>query len=122
MHAARIELERALSDQLGLWIAVFSRMSVLGWILFGFVVGLVGRALMPERDPIGLITVILIGMAGAVLAGALGYFIGLYPLNDTAGFVAATLGAIVAVASYRLWINRVSRRRREAAGESQKAA
>jgi uncharacterized membrane protein YeaQ/YmgE (transglycosylase-associated protein family) len=75
-------------------------MSILGWILFGFVVGLIARAVMPGRDPLGLIGTTVLGIVGALVAGWLGQALGIYAPNDGAGFVAATLGAIVVLAIY----------------------
>lgn len=81
-------------------------MSVLGWILFGFVVGLIARAIMPGRDAIGLIGTTLLGIVGALLAGWLGNAVGLYRVDEGAGFVAATLGAIVVLAIYHMVVGR----------------
>lgn len=75
-------------------------MAILGWILFGFVVGLIARAIMPGRDPIGLIGTTILGIIGALLAGWLGQAFNLYAPDEGAGFVAATLGAIVVLSLY----------------------
>jgi uncharacterized membrane protein YeaQ/YmgE (transglycosylase-associated protein family) len=75
-------------------------MGILGWILFGFVVGLIARAVMPGRDPMGLIGTTVLGILGALVAGWAGQAIGLYGSEDGAGFVAATLGAVVVLAVY----------------------
>jgi uncharacterized membrane protein YeaQ/YmgE (transglycosylase-associated protein family) len=75
-------------------------MSILGWILFGFVVGLIARAIMPGRDPLGLIGTTVLGIIGALVAGWVGQALGLYTTTDGAGFVAATLGAVVVLAIY----------------------
>jgi uncharacterized membrane protein YeaQ/YmgE (transglycosylase-associated protein family) len=47
-------------------------MRVIGWIIFGLVVGIVAKFLMPGRDPGGFIITILLGIAGALLGGFLG--------------------------------------------------
>ena len=44
-------------------------MSILGWILFGLVVGVVAKLLMPGRDPGGMIVTILLGIGGALVGG-----------------------------------------------------
>jgi uncharacterized membrane protein YeaQ/YmgE (transglycosylase-associated protein family) len=77
-------------------------MSVLGYILFGFVVGLLARAVMPGRDPLGLIGTTILGIIGALAAGWTGRAFGLYAPDDGAGFVSATLGAVVVLAIYHL--------------------
>lgn len=82
-------------------------MGILGWILFGFVVGLIARALFPGRQPLGLISTTLLGIAGALLGGWIGQALGLYTSDEGAGFVAATFGAIVLLAIY----NGIFRRR-----------
>ncbi|HET7392740.1 MAG TPA: GlsB/YeaQ/YmgE family stress response membrane protein, partial [Candidatus Binatia bacterium] len=38
----------------------------IGWIIFGLIVGIVGKFLMPGRDPGGFIVTILLGIAGAL--------------------------------------------------------
>ncbi|MCM2278280.1 MAG: GlsB/YeaQ/YmgE family stress response membrane protein [Oligoflexia bacterium] len=81
-------------------------MSVLGWILFGFVVGLIARAIMPGRDPLGLIGTTALGIVGALGAGWLGKALGLYEANEGAGFVAATLGAVIVLAIYNMIASR----------------
>jgi uncharacterized membrane protein YeaQ/YmgE (transglycosylase-associated protein family) len=42
---------------------------ILGWLVFGFVVGLLARAIMPGRQKMGLITTTLLGVAGSLLGG-----------------------------------------------------
>jgi len=79
---------------------------VLGWILFGLVVGIIAKFLMPGRDPGGFIVTILIGIVGAVLAGWLGRAIGWYGPNDGAGLIASILGAIILLALYRMMVGR----------------
>lgn len=81
-------------------------MSVLGWILFGLIVGIVGKFLMPGRDPGGFIVTILIGIAGAVIGGYIGRALGMYREDDPVGFVMAVIGSVVLLAIYRLFIGR----------------
>jgi uncharacterized membrane protein YeaQ/YmgE (transglycosylase-associated protein family) len=75
---------------------------VLGWIVFGLVVGIVAKLLMPGRDPGGIIITMLIGIAGAVLGGFLGRAMGLYGPNETASFLMSLVGAIALLALYRM--------------------
>ena len=42
-------------------------MSILGWILFGLVVGVVAKLLMPGRDPGGMMVTILMGICGVLI-------------------------------------------------------
>jgi uncharacterized membrane protein YeaQ/YmgE (transglycosylase-associated protein family) len=81
-------------------------MSIIGWILFGFVVGVIGKLLMPGRDPGGFVVTILLGIAGALLGGFLGRALGLYREGDPVGFVMAVIGSIVLLAIYRFTVGR----------------
>jgi uncharacterized membrane protein YeaQ/YmgE (transglycosylase-associated protein family) len=75
---------------------------VLGWIVFGLVVGVIAKLLMPGRDPGGIIITILLGVVGAVLGGWIGRAIGLYGPGEPAGFIMATLGAVLLLWIYRM--------------------
>jgi uncharacterized membrane protein YeaQ/YmgE (transglycosylase-associated protein family) len=77
-------------------------MGVLGWVLFGLVVGIVAKLLMPGRDPGGFIVTTLLGIVGAVIGGFLGRSLGLYGPGEAAGFLMATLGAVVLLFIYRM--------------------
>ena len=73
------------------------------WIVIGGLAGLIAKAIMPGRDPGGCIVTILLGIAGALLAGFIGRTLGWYnESNQGAGFIAAILGAIVILFVYRL--------------------
>jgi uncharacterized membrane protein YeaQ/YmgE (transglycosylase-associated protein family) len=81
-------------------------MAILGWILFGLVVGALAKLVMPGRDPGGIIVTILLGIAGALLGGFIGQALGLYGPGDAAGFVMSFLGAVALLAIYRVLIGR----------------
>jgi len=81
-------------------------MSILGWILFGFVVGLIARVIMPGRDPLGLIGTTVLGIVGALFAGWLGQALGWYAPDEGAGFIAASIGAITVLAIYYMITSR----------------
>ena len=87
-------------------------MSILGWIVFGFVIGLLARAIMPGRDPLGLLGTTALGVVGALAAGWIGQALGWYNPGEGAGFISATIGAVVVLAIY-YWIS--GRRRRAGA-------
>ena len=42
-------------------------MGILGWIVFGLIVGAIAKLLMPGRDPGGIIVTMLLGIVGAIL-------------------------------------------------------
>jgi uncharacterized membrane protein YeaQ/YmgE (transglycosylase-associated protein family) len=77
-------------------------MSIIGYILFGLVVGVVGKLIMPGRDPGGFIITILLGIAGALVGGFLGRSLGMYCEGEPAGFVMAVIGSIILLAIYRM--------------------
>ncbi|MGH9631005.1 MAG: GlsB/YeaQ/YmgE family stress response membrane protein [Bryobacteraceae bacterium] len=81
-------------------------LSFIGLVLFGLVVGVIAKLLMPGRDPGGFIITILLGMVGAVLGGYIGRVLGFYGPNEGAGFFMALLGAILLLAIYRLTMGR----------------
>jgi uncharacterized membrane protein YeaQ/YmgE (transglycosylase-associated protein family) len=81
-------------------------MGILAWILFGLVVGIIAKLLMPGRDPGGFIVTILLGIAGALLGGFIGRAMGFYGPNDSAGWIISILGAIVLLALYRMMVRR----------------
>ena len=79
---------------------------ILGWIVFGLVVGAIAKLVMPGRDPGGVIVTILLGIVGAVLGGWIGRTMGMYGPNEPAGFVMALIGAVVVLALYRMAVGR----------------
>jgi uncharacterized membrane protein YeaQ/YmgE (transglycosylase-associated protein family) len=81
-------------------------MGIIGWIIFGLIVGAVAKFLMPGRDPGGWIVTILLGIAGALVGGFLGRAVGWYGPNDAAGFLMALVGALVLLGLYRLTLRR----------------
>ena len=81
-------------------------MGILGWILFGLVVGALAKLLMPGRDPGGIIVTMLLGIAGSVLGGFAGRAMGLYGEGEAAGFLMSLLGAVILLVLYRMMVRR----------------
>ncbi len=81
-------------------------MEFIGWIFFGLVVGVIGKLLMPGRDPGGFVVTILLGIAGALLAGFIGRSLGLYREGDPVGFIMAVIGSIILLMIYRFAVGR----------------
>lgn len=75
---------------------------ILGWILFGLIVGVIAKLLMPGRDPGGFIVTILLGIAGSLLGGFVGRAMGMYPEGHPAGWIMSILGAILLLILYRV--------------------
>ena len=74
---------------------------ILGWIFFGLIVGVIGKFLMPGKDPGGFIVTILLGIAGSLLGGFIGQLLGLSS-GEPAGFVGSVIGAILLLVIYRM--------------------
>ena len=79
---------------------------IFGWIVVGMIAGGIAKLLMPGKDPGGCIVTILLGIAGALLAGFIGQQIGWYEEGEAAGFIAAIVGAFLILLLYRLILRR----------------
>lgn len=77
-------------------------MSYLWMLIIGLFVGAIAKFLMPGKDPGGFIVTILIGIAGALVAGFLGRALGWYREGESAGFIASIVGAILLLLIYRV--------------------
>jgi uncharacterized membrane protein YeaQ/YmgE (transglycosylase-associated protein family) len=82
---------------------------IIGWIVFGLVVGLVAKFLMPGRDPGGFVVTAILGIVGALVGGFVGRLIGLYGEGDPVGFIMAVVGSIILLAIYRFAFVRTAR-------------
>jgi uncharacterized membrane protein YeaQ/YmgE (transglycosylase-associated protein family) len=76
---------------------------ILSWILLGLIAGVLGKLIMPGRDPGGFIITILLGIAGAFLGGFVVSLLGFGSIQEfnLGSIVAATIGAIILLAIYR---------------------
>ncbi|CAA9522848.1 MAG: Transglycosylase associated protein [uncultured Sphingomonas sp.] len=79
---------------------------VIGWIVIGLLAGGIAKLLMPGKDPGGCIITILLGIAGALLAGFIGKSVGWYDAGEAAGFLAAIVGAFIILFIYRAVVGR----------------
>jgi uncharacterized membrane protein YeaQ/YmgE (transglycosylase-associated protein family) len=71
-------------------------MGILWIVIVGFVAGIIARLLSPgANDPKGFILTTVLGIVGAFLATFIGQAIGWYRADQGAGFIAATLGALI---------------------------
>ncbi len=77
-------------------------MDIVWTILIGFVVGLIAKAITPGRDPSGFIITAIIGIVGALLATFAGRAMGWYAPGQTAGFLAALVGAVIVLVIYHV--------------------
>jgi len=76
------------------------------WIVIGGIAGGIAKLLMPGKDPGGCLVTILLGVAGALVAGFLGKAVGWYGQGEGAGFIAAIVGAFLILLVYRLVLRR----------------
>jgi uncharacterized membrane protein YeaQ/YmgE (transglycosylase-associated protein family) len=81
-------------------------MHILWMLIIGLVAGAIAKLIMPGKDPGGIIVTMLIGVAGAFIAGFLGRALGWYETGEGAGFIASIIGAIALLAVYRLAVGR----------------
>ena len=82
-------------------------MGFLWTLIIGLVVGAIAKLLMPGRDPGGIIVTMLIGVAGALLAGFVGRALGWYSDPGAApGIIASVVGAVILLFLYRLFAGR----------------
>jgi uncharacterized membrane protein YeaQ/YmgE (transglycosylase-associated protein family) len=79
---------------------------LLGTLVIGLIIGAIAKLLMPGRDPGGCLVTILLGIAGAFIAGYLGRAIGWYEPGQPAGFIASVIGAMLLLLIYRLFLRR----------------
>ena len=74
---------------------------LLIWAVFGLIVGVIAKFIMPGNDPGGIIVTMLIGVAGSIVGGYLGRVMGLYGPGQYGGFFMSILGALVLLCLYR---------------------
>lgn len=70
-------------------------MFIIGWILFGLVIGLIARGLVPGTQKMGCLRTILLGVAGSFIGGLFGYFLKGGDLIQSSGWIGSIVGAII---------------------------
>ena len=77
-------------------------MSILIWLVFGLVVGVIAKLLVPGRDPGGAIVTILIGIVGSFIGGGISFLLyGAQNPYQPAGWIMSILGSILLLLIYR---------------------
>jgi len=71
---------------------------IIGWIVFGFLVGLIARGIVPGVQQMGCMRTILLGMAGSFVGGAIGYLLQGGSLIQSSGWIGSVIGAIILLA------------------------
>jgi uncharacterized membrane protein YeaQ/YmgE (transglycosylase-associated protein family) len=81
-------------------------MDILTTLIIGLIVGALAKLIMPGKDPGGFIITILLGVAGAFIAGWLGQALGWYEAGESPGIIMSVIGAVILLAIYRAVIGR----------------
>ena len=70
---------------------------ILAFLIMGLIAGFIARAVVPGRDPMGLIGTLVLGVVGALIGG----FIFGGP-DNAVGYIGAIIGAVLALLVYKL--------------------
>ncbi len=81
-------------------------MSIIITLFVGLIVGAVAKLLMPGKDPGGILITMVLGVAGAFIAGVLGHSLGWYESGQAPGIIASIIGALVVLVGYRAIIGK----------------
>jgi uncharacterized membrane protein YeaQ/YmgE (transglycosylase-associated protein family) len=73
---------------------------MIGHAIFGLLIGLVARAVMPGQQHMGLILTMLLGLIGAWMGGLIGRVTGMYKEGHPAGWFMALVGALIVLFIY----------------------
>jgi uncharacterized membrane protein YeaQ/YmgE (transglycosylase-associated protein family) len=74
--------------------------AMIGHMIFGLIIGLLARAVMPGYSHMGLILTMILGLVGAWVGGLIGRMTGMYRDGHPAGFFMAFLGAVIVLYLY----------------------
>lgn len=77
-------------------------MHLLITLIVGLAVGALAKLVMPGKDPGGILITMLLGVAGAFIAGMLGHSMGWYAVGEGPGIIASVVGSVILLAIYRL--------------------
>jgi uncharacterized membrane protein YeaQ/YmgE (transglycosylase-associated protein family) len=78
-------------------------MHIIWMCIIGLIAGALAKLIMPGKDPGGILITMLLGIAGALIAGFLGRSLGWYAEGESAGLIMSVLGAIILLAIYRMF-------------------
>ena len=91
-------------------------MGIIAFIILGLIAGVIAKAILPGKQPGGIIITTLIGIAGALIGGFLaGAIFDADPLDefwDVSTWLTAIIGAIILLLIYGFIADRSSGRRR----------
>ncbi len=81
---------------------------LIGTIIFGLIVGIIAKLLMPGKDPSGFFITAIIGIVGSLVGGFMGRMLGFYREGDAAGWIMSIIGAMVLLFAYHLVVKRTA--------------
>ncbi len=72
-------------------------MGIIAWIVFGFIIGLLARALVPGRQHMGFVLTTLLGVAGSLIGGLVATALSGGSMQELhgAGFLGSLVGAVL---------------------------
>lgn len=83
--------------------------AMIGWIIFGFIVGLLGRLLVPGRQPLGFLGTTLLGIVGSFAGGAIAALFTNRELGHPSGWLMSIIGAALVLGAYLAYARRSNR-------------
>jgi uncharacterized membrane protein YeaQ/YmgE (transglycosylase-associated protein family) len=81
-------------------------MYIVWMVIVGLIAGAVAKLIMPGKDGGGILTTLLLGLAGSFVAGYLGRALHWYSPGSGAGIIGSIVGALILLGIYRLAIGR----------------
>jgi len=81
-------------------------MHILWALIIGLAIGAIAKFIVPGKDPGGIVITMLLGIAGAMLAGFLGRGLGWYREGEPVGLIASVVGAVILLGLYRMTLAR----------------
>jgi uncharacterized membrane protein YeaQ/YmgE (transglycosylase-associated protein family) len=90
-------------------------MGIIVLLVIGLLAGLIARALVPGRDPLGIFATMALGVVGSFIGGFLGYVLFHKDITEGAlqpsGLLGSIIGSVIALLIYRAASGRSHRRR-----------
>jgi len=82
----------------------FSLTEIIGWCVFGLIVGLIARFLMPGRQHMGLLLTMVLGIVGSFAGGFIASIFsgGSHVAMNPAGWIMSIVGALVVLFVYSM--------------------